>query len=182
MKRVLLCCLVLSLLTVPALAEEDPDLTEEITEAAPLEPVTIETTTSEEEGVTVNVTIQQTEAPASADSVEDASEGIPVDILEASEDPASVQTFTVFSVDDFSVLESLDDRPVMADVVTSVLGEYQRRTYTVQELDSDGNVIATSTQYVPGLAGLDYAWIAGAGFFALFLAGIFKLLGGLMRA
>lgn len=182
MKYVLLFCLLLSLLSVPAMAEEDiPEETEPAPEED-VQPVSIETERSEEEGVTVNVTIQQAEAPASADPVEDAAEDMQADIPDTSEGSAPVQTFTVFSVDDFEDLESLDAPAVMADVVTSVLGEYQRKTYTVQELDADGNVIATSTQYVPGLAGLDYAWIAGALFFALFLAGIFKLLGGLMRA
>ena len=69
----------------------------------------------------------------------------------------------------------------MADVVKGVLGEYQRRTYTVQELDSSGAVVSTSTQFVPGLAGLDYEWITGAVCFVVFLVGIFKLLGGLIR-
>ena len=55
-------------------------------------------------------------------------------------------------------------------------------TYTVQEVDTEGNVIATSTEYVPGLAGLDYAWITGAILFGLFITGCFKLLGGLIRS
>jgi hypothetical protein len=42
-------------------------------------------------------------------------------------------------------------------------------------------VIATSTEFVPGLAGLDYAWIAGAVLFALMLAGFLRLIGGLLR-
>lgn len=71
---------------------------------------------------------------------------------------------------------------VMVEVVESVLGEYQRRTYTVEEYDTDGNLIGTSTEYVPGLAGLDYAWITGAILFAMFIGGIFKLLGGLIRS
>lgn len=37
----------------------------------------------------------------------------------------------------------------MDQVVVKVLGEYQRRTMTVQEMDTEGNVLATSTQYVP---------------------------------
>ncbi|MPN35292.1 hypothetical protein SDC9_182789 [bioreactor metagenome] len=69
----------------------------------------------------------------------------------------------------------------MADVVTALLGEYQRQTYTVQQMDSEGNVISTSTEYVPGLAGLDYPWIAGALLFGLVLAGFLRLIGGLLR-
>jgi len=70
----------------------------------------------------------------------------------------------------------------MADVITGVLGEYRQKTYTVEHLDAEGNVIATSVEYVPGLAGLDYAWLAGAAVFLLFFSGSFRLLGGLIRS
>lgn len=69
----------------------------------------------------------------------------------------------------------------MDKVVVKILGEYQRKTMTVQELDTDGNVLATSTQYVPGLAGLDWEWIAGAALFALFLLCLMRLIGGLLK-
>ena len=78
-------------------------------------------------------------------------------------------------------LYSGDDASVMAAVIRNVLGEYQRQTYTIQELDAEGNVVATSIKYVEGLAGLDYHWLAGAAAFLLFFSGSFKLLGGLIR-
>jgi len=176
MKRVLPLCLILALLcSFPALAvedgtEPDPDGAAE----TDVDPVTVETVTKEEEGVTVNVTIAQPETPAPEDVVE--SEEAPV------EDLPDTRTYTVASPDVLEAAQSGDGNSVMADVVVSVLGEYQRQTQTVQELDAEGNVIATSTEYVPGLAGLDYPWIAGAVLFTVFLAGIFKLLGGLMRS
>ena len=37
----------------------------------------------------------------------------------------------------------------MDKVVAKVIGPYERKTMTVQEMDTDGNVLATSTQYVP---------------------------------
>lgn len=92
------------------------------------------------------------------------------------EEETVVDTYTFITLNDGSEYSS-----VMADVIQDVLGEYQRQTYTVVEVDSDGNVIGTSTEYVPGLAGLDYHWLAGALFFALFITGLFKLLGGLFR-
>ena len=175
MKRILLLTLILCLLcSFPALAVEDgtdPD-PDDSSETA-VDPVTVETITKEEEGVTVNVTIAQPETAASED-VEEIEEDPP-------EDLPDTRTYTIASPDVLEDSQSDDGVSVMADVVVQVLGEYQRKTQTVQELDAEGNVIATSTEYVPGLAGLDYPWIAGAVFFGLFLVGIFKLLAGLMR-
>lgn len=69
----------------------------------------------------------------------------------------------------------------MEQVVVKVLGEYQRRTMTVQEMDTEGNVLATSTQYVPGLAGLDWEWIAGAALFGLMILCVMRTIGGLLK-
>ena len=137
------------------------------------DPVTVETVKSEEEGVTVNVTISQPES----------SEAAVVENEEtASVDPVGIRTFSVTTPTVLETAQSGDVPQVMADVITSVLGEYQRITYTVEEVDAEGNVIATSTEYVPGLAGLDYAWITGAILFGVFIGACFKLLGGLIRS
>lgn len=156
---------------------EDEVLVEETTEEAAQEPITVETLTTEEEGVTVNVTISQpVQSDVSADETVEEDEAA---VEETAEETSTVvRTISVVSAD----AQSDDASSTMADAVTAVLGEYQGKTYTVQEVDADGNVIATSTEYVPGLAGLDYAWIAGAILFGLFIAGCFKLLGGLMRS
>lgn len=69
----------------------------------------------------------------------------------------------------------------MDQVVVKVLGEYQRRTMTVQEMDTEGNVLATSTQYVPGLAGLDWEWITGAMLFGLMILCVMRTIGGLLK-
>lgn len=176
MKRVLLLSLILGLLCCfPVMAVEDgtePDT--DGTAETDVDPVTVEAITKEDEGVTVNVTITQPETTA-AEAVVEGEET-------AAEDPVSVRTFSVTELDVLETAQSGDVSSVMADVVVQVLGEYHPKTQTVQEIDTEGNVIATSTEYVPGLAGLDYPWIAGAFLFALFLSGIFKLLGGLMRS
>ena len=130
-----------------------------------------------EEGVTVNVTITQPETvPASAeeDPVEDEAPAAEVLAVDAA--------YTVTSPTVLEVTESEDTDPVMVDVITSVLGEYRRQTYTVEQYDSNGDLIATSTEYVPGLAGLDWAWITGALLFGLVLSAGFKLLGGFIRS
>ena len=138
-------------------------------------PVDIETTTTEEEGVTVNVTIQQ---PAPENIEEDLVEGEDISTEIIPEPSTFMLTSPVVLADP----EYSDVPSVMADVVVSVLGEYQRITYTTEEYDTEGNLVSVSTEYVPGLAGLDYAWITGALLFGLLIAGGLKLLGGLIRS
>lgn len=195
MKRVLvLVCILAVLLSFPALAVEDgtnfdsDSLSETGVEDSAVEdvqpdtPVVSADSTETEKEVTVNVTIQQPEASeSSSDVAETPAEDIPVSVLDTSEDAAAYRTFTVISPDDVEAVQSVDGSTVMADVVVSVLGEYQRKTQTVQEMDSEGNILATSTEYVPGLAGLDYEWIAGAVLFALFLYGLLRMIGGLLK-
>lgn len=69
----------------------------------------------------------------------------------------------------------------MPEVVTSILGEYQPQTYIVNQYASDGTLLSTSTEIVPGLAGLDYPWLVGAGLFAIMLYGILRIIGGLLK-
>ena len=159
-------------------AEPEGDVLDPIEETEPAEPVVeADATGTGEEGVTVNVTITQPEA-APATVEED-----PLEDPEAV--PAAMALDAAYTVTSPTVLEdteSGDGDPVMVDVITSILGEYRRQTYTVEQYDSSGDLIATSTEYVPGLAGLDWAWIAGAIFFGLVLSAGFKLLGGLIRS
>lgn len=154
---------------------EDEILTEETETLEPI--VEANASGTNEEGVTVNVTIQQPEAAAA--SVEED----PVDGEEVAAEVLSVDAaYTVTSPTVLEDTQSDAADSVMVDVITSVLGEYRRQTYTVEQYDSSGELIATSTEYVPGLAGLDYAWITGAILFGLVLGAGFKLLGGLIRS
>ena len=153
----------------------DEVLTQEPETSEPI--VDANATGTYEEGVTVNVTIQQPEAAAA--SVEED----PVDGEEMAAEVLAVDAaYTVTSPTVLEDTQSDTADPVVVDVITSVLGEYRRQTYTVEQYDSSGELIATSTEYVPGLAGLDYAWITGAILFGLVLAAGFKLLGGLIRS
>ena len=114
-------------MTEEEILEETPG--EEVVEepaGAPAEPVEIETTTTEEEGVTVNVTIQQ---PAAATTTEE-------DLVEGEEVTTEVipepSTFMLTSPVVLADAEPGDVPSVMADVVVAVLGEYQRITYTTE--------------------------------------------------
>lgn len=68
----------------------------------------------------------------------------------------------------------------MRDVVVMVLGEYSPRTQTVTQYISDGSS-ETYTEIVPGVAGMDWAWISGAGLFGLVLFSFFKFVGVLLK-
>lgn len=72
------------------------------------------------------------------------------------------------------------DGDTMSAVIASIFGEYQPRTQTVTDYLSDGSAV-TSQQIVPGLAGLDWPWIAGVSLFALVLASFLKLVGVLLK-
>ncbi len=72
------------------------------------------------------------------------------------------------------------DPPTLAETVVSLFGPYTPRTQTVTTY-YDGQPIATEEQLVPGLAGLDFEWIAGVGLFALVVFCLFRLLGGVLR-
>lgn len=93
----------------------------------------------------------------------------------------SYRTFSVSSLDDVASAPPDGAADTMDQVVVKVLGEYHRQTMTVQEMDTEGNVLATSTQYVPGLAGLDWEWIAGAALFGLMILCVMRTIGGLLK-
>lgn len=61
-------------------------------------------------------------------------------------------------------------------VVRSVFGDYHQRTQTVTETASDGTSV-TSTEPVPGLAGLDWYWLSGVFMFTIVLWSFFRFFG-----
>lgn len=175
MRFFLVClCFVSVLLAVPAAALEDSSAN---SSAVSSEPVSIETS-KEEDGVTVNVTIQNPDSSASADLAEAASSSS-ADSAEASQQ----STYTVSALDDGSAAALSEDSAstTMSQVISGVLGEYTPKTVTVSQYDISGNLLGTSTEIVPGLAGLDYPWLAGAVVFTVFLYGVLRLLGGLLK-
>lgn len=79
---------------------------------------------------------------------------------------------------------SLDDMEfsytTLPAAIVGLFGEYQPRTQTVTEYFSDGSTVEY-TQIVPGLAGLDWTWIASVFIFALALYCVFRAIGGMLR-
>lgn len=97
------------------------------------------------------------------------------------EDPTVATTYSVTQLDETGS-EPVDDpeQQSMKDVVTLVLGDYSPRTQTVTQYLSDGTS-ESHTEIVPGVAGLDWEWISGAGLFGLVLFSFLKLVGVLLK-
>ena len=70
--------------------------------------------------------------------------------------------------------------PTLAETIRDLFGPYTYRKQTVTTY-YDGQVISVDDQIVPGLAGLDYEWLAGVFLFALTIYCLFRLLGGVLR-
>lgn len=74
---------------------------------------------------------------------------------------------------------SLDDL-TMRSALAAIFGEYTPKTQTVSTY-YDGQLLDTSTECVPGLAGMDMEWIAGVIVFTVLLYCFMKLLGGVFK-
>lgn len=93
---------------------------------------------------------------------------------------ASVSDGILDGLDSFSRSLDATATPTLAETIRSLFGTYTPRTQTVTTY-YDGQPISTEEQIVPGLAGLDYEWLAGVGMFALITFCLFRLLGGVLK-
>lgn len=99
------------------------------------------------------------------------------DIEEDVSEPVSL-AYSDTVLDDEEEVEELSQ--TLTDTVEALFGPYTPRTQTVTEYHSDGSIVEYQ-EIVPGLAGLDWPWIAAASFFGLFMFCVLKLLGGLLK-
>lgn len=72
------------------------------------------------------------------------------------------------------------DAVQLPELLVDLFGSYEPKTYTVTEYLPDGETVI-SQQYVPGLAGMDFEWLASIGLFALMIYCLFKLIGGVLK-
>lgn len=154
----------LYLLTFSVFAEEGEVL------EPPQETVTVETE-ADDKNIVVNVTLPVVAAP----------EVTPSATLEVEELPEINVVNDVYAP---YAVSALDDVPApstaLVETITEVFGEYHPRTQTVTQQLPDGTIV-TYQEVVPGLAGLDWPWLAGVGLFALFLYGLLRMIGGLLK-
>lgn len=168
MKRffpLMLCALALVSLACPALASDD---TSGETASAP--PVTVETSEGDRD-ITVNVTVVNEAAPA----VEDAEPSAPVPAEDIPVEAPPGENLVLRTADE----PAPADRSPLMGSISALLGEYQPRTCTVSTCLPDGSVVET-VELIPGLAGLDYPWLAGFALFSLSLYCVFRMIGGLL--
>lgn len=113
-------------------------------------------------------TLSNTEPADTADTPETGETAAPVIVMQNDTAIASVRSVTL----DTPTLETAG----LPAVVRSVFGDYHQRTQTVTETAADGTA-TTSTEPVPGLAGLDWYWLSGVFLFTIVLWSFFRFLG-----
>lgn len=163
---ILCCVLAFVMLSLPALAS-DPEPAESA-DPAPTE--------TEEVVTDVDETFEQEEVSADdgssdAGSSESDASGADVPIVEV--DGMIPIVYDVVPVE-------VTSRSPLLDAMTALFGNYQPRTYMVSTYLEDGTIVS-SEEIVPGLAGLDWEWVVGAGLFIMSLYCIFKVIGGLLK-
>ena len=94
--------------------------------------------------------------------------GYPVIVMQSGDTAATSRSVSL----DAPTLETAG----LPAVVRSVFGDYHQRTQTVTETAADGTSV-TSTEPVPGLAGLDWYWLSGVFLFTIVLWSFFRFLG-----
>lgn len=152
----LLALLALSLLPAHAAEEED-------TPETPPEPITVEAQ-ADDKNIVVNVVLPATVEPTSPPQEAEAPEEIPAPI-----------PYSVASLDEPTAVGA-----TLSDTVTALFGPYTPRTQTVTDYLTDGTSVSYQ-QIIPGVAGLDWSWLASVGLFALVLYGLLRMIGGLLK-
>lgn len=178
--RILSCAAALlvlfNTLAVPAFAEEEVWILD------PEEPPVV----ISEDGSQTQLS-SETPADLLADPSADTtvSEMSPDDPDTGDDEETAAITFSVLSIADLDEAETgvsgSGEEASMRDVIVQVFGEYSPRTQTVTQYLSDGSLLGTTTEIVPGVAGMDWSWISGVLLFALVLASFLKLVGVLLK-
>lgn len=162
------CLLLASALFLPAYAAEAEDPPPEGEDQ-------ILTATTETEGgnITVNVTLPPLAVPEPEPPAEPELPPEPVQDAEW-----QIVPYATYALDTPVLPEA--EASTLKDTLTALFGPYTPRTQTVTEHLADGSSV-TYTQAVPGLAGLDWSWLASVGLFALFLYSLLRMIGGLLK-
>ena len=72
------------------------------------------------------------------------------------------------------------DTGTLSAFLRAMFGEYTPKTQTVTTY-FDGQLLDVSTEYVPGIAGMDVEWIASVFLFGMVVYCLFRMLGGMVR-
>ena len=161
-RRILLLAMVLLTFSfsLPALAAEGEEMSEPTQEI-----VTVETET-ESQNIVVNVTLPAAATPSPAPELSE--------ITLVNDSPTHV-TYSNSELNSTGV-----SNVALVDAVRELFGDYTPRTQTITDHLEDGTTV-TYQAVVPGLAGLDWPWLVSVGLFALFLYGLLRIIGGLIK-
>lgn len=83
-------------------------------------------------------------------------------------------------VEELVSVDTLDGSGTLPSFLRAMFGAYTPKTQTVTTY-FDGQPLDVSTEYVPGLAGLDVEWIASVALFGMVVYCLFRLLGGVVK-
>ena len=143
----------------------EPEVTE--TETSSGDEVIPEETPAEEETETETETEVVTETEDETEILEESSSS-------SSSSSGSFNDYMVYTIDDGS-----SDSGIKV-ILIDMFGEYVPKTQAVERYSADGTIISY-VEYVPGLAGVDWPWVASVGLFALVLYSFFRILGVFFR-
>lgn len=195
----LLILLLLLALTVPALAEEtegdsDAEISESVSDDTPSssetapdpapapepapDPDPAPEGNAENQGPAENppAVLDTPDVPAGSGGLDAPA----YDVTEAPNGDIIIEEHSYTRTVDIQDVSALDDLPTMRSVVVSIFGVYTPKTQSVATY-YDGQLMDSSTEYVPGIAGMDMEWIAGFVIFTVLLYCLMKLLGGIVK-
>lgn len=87
---------------------------------------------------------------------------------------------TAAPAEDPAPADTPDGSGTLPSFLRAMFGPYTPKTQTVTTY-FDGQPLDVSTEYVPGLAGLDVEWLASVALFGMVVYCLFRLLGGIVK-
>lgn len=96
--------------------------------------------------------------------------------LQADFDALKNQSYSTSGLDEG--VEQSDES--MSGIVSAIFGTYSPKTQTVSQTLENGTVV-TSQEIIPGVAGMDWHWIAGVLLFSIVLWSFFRFLGVIFK-
>lgn len=87
---------------------------------------------------------------------------------------------TEASTEDSAPVDTPDGAGTLPSFLRAMFGAYTPKVQTVTTY-FDGQPLDVSTEYVPGLAGLDVEWLASVALFGMVVYCLFRLLGGIVK-
>lgn len=171
---------------IPVLAAESDDASVDVTDSSvgPSEPlqvaVTLSLDDSASEGVVPYVTGEEIVVGA---EILDAILSLVTEIRDNTADDSpggALVSIPIYTTQDLLIPEDRDPEGLtLVSALSSIVGPYTPITY--ETVTYCGDQAITTTEVVPGLAGIDWAWVASVNLLGLCLLCLFKLMGVVLK-